>query len=879
MPIRHASLILPCSGWDDFPTHLGDEASAELLSAWTALWHPALIAATERLPGWHRADEPPDPSSLENELVLVPPPSRQRMPSDWCDRLRATAPNNPPPVETTASRQETISAMLSAAVIDASAMPADVVADFLALGFAYLQVELLTRAMRYSSVLDQHTFLSAVVGAAKAAGDSNRETTDNELTRAFDLLADARHHVYSVDFYVVDVTLVADSTLGESLRKKLALGGNTSVLIAGEQIERMANEHPDTLAELKRATMAGTASIVGGAFQRASSPFQSPEELLTEILRGQQAAQTHLGRTYEVFGQFDAAIMPLLPQVLKGLGFRGALHVAFDGGQLPRADQRKTNWGPGAACSIEALSATPLDASRAETWLSLARRIADSIAHDHVATIVLAGWPGADCEYAEDLRRAARFGSVLGKLVTLDEFFRVTREPDDWQAFNPREYPNGSIAGAGANALAAQIEAYRSGVGRMHKVLGEGLAAIAGLKIVNEGCDSSAALVAINAWNTPNSEFVGINPLGLEADKAAKSDLTPKVFLPEVLGCGFASLKLQAAKSEVALVEDRILRNERIEVSISQKTGGIQSIRTHRDRSTRVSQRLVFHDESGATQDSQMVADRVEISRNEEHVGEITSTGRLLSGRNKVLARFTQRVRVARGLVPAIVEIELEPEESPVGDVWKSYFASRLAWADEALAVRRGENWVARETERERIESPEWVEVDDVIGRVTCFPLGLALHRRSAPNWLDTLLPIEGEGRRRFVFAVGIDMVFPSLASVALLTAGSPTIAELPAGMNAPQGWFLHAGARNVLITHIKPLAAPAGGVRVRMLETEGRETRTSLAAFRSFAAARITDFRGQEIEVLSVFDGAAQIDIGPYRWIQIEAEWGEVKS
>ena len=81
MPICHASLILPCSGWDDFPTHLGDEASAELLSAWTALWHPALIAAMERLPGWHRADEPPDPASLENELILVPPPSRQRMPS------------------------------------------------------------------------------------------------------------------------------------------------------------------------------------------------------------------------------------------------------------------------------------------------------------------------------------------------------------------------------------------------------------------------------------------------------------------------------------------------------------------------------------------------------------------------------------------------------------------------------------------------------------------------------------------------------------------------------------------------------------------------------------------------------------------------------
>jgi hypothetical protein len=344
-------------------------------------------------------------------------------------------------------------------------------------------------------------------------------------------------------------------------------------------------------------------------------------------------------------------------------------------------------------------------------------------------------------------------------------------------------------------------------------------------------------------------------------------------FLPDVLGCGFAALSWRAETPEVPLAEDRILRNERIEVTISDKTGGIQALRTHRDRSTRASQRLVFHDASDGP-DSQMVADRVEISRNDALIGEVTSTGRILDGRKNLLARFTQRVRVVRGLAPAIVEVELEPQQSVEGHRWRIYFASRLAWAEEALAIRRGENWLARETERERIESPEWIEVDDVVGRVTCFPLGLPLHRRAAPNWLDTLLPIEGGGKKRFQFAIGIDNVFPSSASLALVTAGNPRLAETPAGTSATQGWFLHLGARNVLVTHIEAITA-ASGVRVRLLETEGRETRTNFAAFRPFVAARITDFRGQEIEVLSVFDGAAQIDLGPHRWIQIEAEWG----
>ncbi len=105
------------------------------------------------------------------------------------------------------------------------------------------------------------------VAAAGAAVAGNHESEREELGRAFDLLSDARNHVYSVDFYVVDVTLLADSTLGESLRTKLAAGSRTNLLITGQQIELMAREHPETLAELRRSLEAGTASIVGGTFR------------------------------------------------------------------------------------------------------------------------------------------------------------------------------------------------------------------------------------------------------------------------------------------------------------------------------------------------------------------------------------------------------------------------------------------------------------------------------------------------------------------------------------------------------------------------------------------------------------------------------------
>jgi alpha-mannosidase len=379
----------------------------------------------------------------------------------------------------------------------------------------------------------------------------------------------------------------------------------------------------------------------------------------------------------------------------------------------------------------------------------------------------------------------------------------------------------------------------------------------------------------INPWNFESSSFVGIDPVSIENSPANDAGAARAAVLLDVLGCGYATIGSAAAASPVPLAEELTLRNERLELVVSQKTGGIQSLRTHHDRSTRVSQRLVFHQASGASDaETQMVADRTEITRNDDLIGEITSTGKLLDARNKLLANFTQRVRVARGLGPIIVDVELDPQQLPTGDLWKSYYASRLAWAEDALTVRRGQQWTARETERERIESPEWVDIDDVFGRVTCFALGLPFHRHSAPNRLDTLLLAAGEERRRFQFAIGLDQPFPSRGAVGTLTAGRPCLAEMSCKETTERGWFLHIGAKDLLVTHIAALPAPAVGVRLRILETEGRETRTKLSGCRPFKTARTTDLRGDTIEVLSVDDGRVEFEIGPYRWIQVEAEW-----
>ncbi len=156
------------------------------------------------------------------------------------------------------------------------------------------------------------------------------------LDCAFDLLADARNHVYAVDIYVVDVTLLAPSTLGASLHGKLASGLPTSLLLTQELMERLAHEHPETVAELRRALDVGTACIVGGRFNDSQTGFESPEALLAELRNFQDATVQHLGRSCNLFGQFKSSFSLLMPEILSGIGFKAALHAAFDGGPLPR---------------------------------------------------------------------------------------------------------------------------------------------------------------------------------------------------------------------------------------------------------------------------------------------------------------------------------------------------------------------------------------------------------------------------------------------------------------------------------------------------------------------------------------------------------------
>ena len=96
--------------------------------------------------------------------------------------------------------------------------------------------------------------------------------------------------------------------------------------------------------------------------------------------------------------------------------------------------------GPRLCLAIDALVRLPLDANRAETFLGLPRTLGESMDRDHVATIVFAHWPSQADTFYGDLRRMAAYGAVLGKFITLEEYFTNTASPGELIKFKADGY-------------------------------------------------------------------------------------------------------------------------------------------------------------------------------------------------------------------------------------------------------------------------------------------------------------------------------------------------------------------------------------------------------------------------------------------------------
>jgi len=930
MTYKELVVLLPCQSLENLSLERDGPEAEQLLASWTALYHPALLAQSPGMPRWASAESPPE--DVADSLVVLPECAEESLPGDWLERVECSSARV---LRRHHDRDAIVAAALEGVPEPVPLRDTPLAGDFLSLGYCHFLIELLTRQLRYMSNLDSDRFQQHTLDALQNLVQGDESVAREQLRSAFDRLTEAREYFYPVQTHLIDLTLVAETTVGESLRCELGSERPVNLLISGSGVERMAEQEPASLALLKERLEMQEVTLVGGESEEQELPLMTPEDILAQFQRGLETYQRYLGHRPTVFGRRRFGLSPLLPQILKRLGYVGALHFTLDDGRFPTGNQSKIRWEGIDGTEIEALARIPFEVDRPENFLRLASRLGNTLDADQAATAVFAHWPGQTSSWFEDMRRADQYGPVLGRFTGLTAYFESTlysgqsirysadkyRSPylkqavaaeatgpvSRWSDHHRRSIEIGDLQAARTMADLIRGEA-RPGPSEDQaagtaKGLPESEAAAqlaAAIRDPQEGAESG--LLFFNPRSHRVRWPVDVQDLEMLPEVAppvlaASESEGIKQALVEIPAMGFAWIGPGKPTSSPGKSESRAkklpdesplaaegneLRNEYFQVRVHPKTGALQSIQSYAIRGNRLAQQIAMrlpppaelgHVDSEAEENySQMTADDISASMSGSMKGVIVSRGRLLDREGKRLARFVQTMTARRGSPILEIQIELDIKRVPDGNPWATYYGARFAWTDETADVFQGVGLCRQPCEGKIVEAPHFIDIRSPRTQITILPGGHPFHRRFGLRKLDTLLVVPGETARTFRLGIGVDVKYPAQAAIDLLASPPESGRREPAPKSA-WGWFFHLDARNVLATHWEPVATEgrATGYRVRLLETEGRRAELALRSFRPAASARKLDFQGTVQSDLPVEGDRVTVELGPREWTQVE--------
>jgi len=498
MSYQQVVVLIPCHSLEDFPTELGDKHSESLLNSFAVAFHPLLLAETELMPGWHRADEPT--TDLDGSLIIVPTACDDQLPHGWVSRAREQGAivvsglherekmveaalagietpdsDGPEAAAETSGESDAASAEESADPHDVNdpeqapepQVSAEIVADFQSLGMCWILMELLTRHMHHFNSYDEVFFEKTVVSAAKDALKDDPSSFEESMRACFELLLEARERFFPVDCYLLDLCLLAPDMAGEKLDGLLKEDAPVNYLLRALDAQEMARSHPETVQLMKEAWDAGRADIAGGDLQELPVPLIPLESAILDLQRGRAAFREIFQREPTTWGRRRYGLSPMLPQLLQKFGFHSGLHFLLDDGIYPDREQSRMRWEACDSSSIDAYSRIPLAADSATTWLKFPERMAESMESDNVAALALARWPETKCPFFEDLRRMQKYAPVLGRFVTFEEYFLQTDDHGGGWNHDSKEYLSPFFVQAVARREARPITRFRNHLQRV----------------------------------------------------------------------------------------------------------------------------------------------------------------------------------------------------------------------------------------------------------------------------------------------------------------------------------------------------------------------------------------------------------------------------
>jgi alpha-mannosidase len=648
MPFRELVALFPCHSLEDFPIrHEGAEADS-LLAAWVGLWRPELVAEAGKAPTWQRADLPDE--DFGQCLVAFSSIAANQLPEGFLARAESQGAM----LIKSPLKREDISGPALARLESNWRASDDFAADFAALGYTYLQMQLMTRQLRYTSNLDDVRFREFAVESARLCREGNEEEARGRLHAAFDLLSAERNQYYSADLHLLDLLLLAPSTLGPALQKEIADRDALSIMTPASVIEQLGREQPLILGTLKERVAAGLIAIAGGEITEERLPLFDHEAIRQWATLGAGEYEKHLGVRPTVFARRRFGLTPALPQALSKAGYKALLHFTLDDGKFPSASQSKFPWEGLGGVAIDVVSRAPLDAGEPGSFLGLGVKLGEALDGDQVAVMPFARWPGQACAWFEDVRRAAKWTVALGAFVTVDQFFRDTGNPGYGDSLTIDGYVSPYLRQSVERGESDPISGHQRFADRLVKnvaakqmgnlascldgsipedelsvylLAGERVASNPTLdERLNRDLQAASTRLAnlITKKDAKGQGRLVLNPLpftrrvlvaceGIVSFPAVErpiyaidsSSEKPAVVI-DVPPMGFAWIARENRSKKAwgrdpVLVEDTTLRNEFVEALISTKTGAMLSLVETGKRTNRLSQQLALRSPSGKT--------------------------------------------------------------------------------------------------------------------------------------------------------------------------------------------------------------------------------------------------------------------------------------
>ncbi|MDO5308754.1 MAG: hypothetical protein Q4G03_04610 [Planctomycetia bacterium] len=478
--------LIPCYSLEDFSIYRKSSDVDEIFAAWSALYHPALVAHFGQAPKWEAAGSPS--SGQPPRLVVIPPCAELTVPHNWIKnaekdgavvirklssrqeilteifhRLKLSPKTGEPLDENQIQNelsQETTSALTPAQIAqqtlqrhlgDVPPTPPepkpeplpydDVVETFLACGLCSLLEELLTRKLRYMSNLDQTSYNSRILEAAQAYVANNPEECEKNLQKAFDLLAQAKEYFFPTATKFLDFTWVLPedlkTQLHAELKKRRTRNAPSNIAITPNLVKECQRNFPETFNLLKEEVEAKRVTLIGADKWEAPLYLLSPQEMARQICQGRDVYREAFGVAPTIFARREAGYAQIMPQILKLSGYSGVLARTYDGWTLlsQPTDRSQIRWQGRDGSTISALCKRPLNAESAEEILQLPDKIGNSYYSDDASAVIFEHRPNTESIWLDDLLRMDRYAPVLGKFYDVADYQRVTRGSGDAEKF------------------------------------------------------------------------------------------------------------------------------------------------------------------------------------------------------------------------------------------------------------------------------------------------------------------------------------------------------------------------------------------------------------------------------------------------------------